>query len=87
MPTAEARAEGDAVRVPYEKSQVKDAPNVDAEGALSQDEESRLYRHYGLRAHHRRRASPAPAQSRDRDKRPRPRHHRPDVSGRRPTTR
>jgi uncharacterized protein (TIGR02271 family) len=48
VPTAEARAEGDTVRVPYEKSQVKDAPNVDADGALSQEEEARLYRHYGL---------------------------------------
>jgi uncharacterized protein (TIGR02271 family) len=48
VPTADARAEGDTVRVPYEKSQVKDAPNVDADGALSQEEESRLYRHYGL---------------------------------------
>jgi len=48
VPTAKARAEGDTVRVPYEKSQVKDAPNVDAEGTLSQEEESRLYRHYGL---------------------------------------
>ena len=48
VPTAEARAEGDTVRVPYEKSQVKDAPNVDADGALSKEEEARLYRHYGL---------------------------------------
>jgi uncharacterized protein (TIGR02271 family) len=47
VPTADARAEGDTVRVPYEKSQVKDAPNVDADGALSEEEESRLYRHYG----------------------------------------
>src|ERR671916_292319 len=48
VPTAEARADGDVVRVPYEKSQVKDSPNVDADGALSQEEEARLYRHYGL---------------------------------------
>ena len=48
VPTAKARAEGDTVRVPYTKSHVKDAPNVDADGALSTDEESRLYRHYGL---------------------------------------
>ena len=48
VPTANARAEGDTVRVPYEKSHIKDAPNVDADGALSHDEESRLYRHYGL---------------------------------------
>jgi uncharacterized protein (TIGR02271 family) len=48
VPSAEARAEGHDVRVPYEKAHVKDAPNVDADGALSQEEESRLYRHYGL---------------------------------------
>jgi uncharacterized protein (TIGR02271 family) len=48
VPTANARAEGDTVRVPYTKSHVKDAPNVDADGALSEEEESRLYRHYDL---------------------------------------
>jgi len=48
VPTAEARVDGDDVRVPYEKSQVKDSPNAEADGALSQDEEARLYRHYGL---------------------------------------
>jgi uncharacterized protein (TIGR02271 family) len=48
VPSAEARSEGDGVRVPYEKAHVKDAPNVDADGALSQEEESQLYRHYGL---------------------------------------
>ena len=46
VPIAEARAEGDTVRVPYTKSHVKDAPNVDSDGALSHDEESQLYRHY-----------------------------------------
>ena len=35
VPIAKARAEGDTVRVPYTKSHVKDAPNVDADGALS----------------------------------------------------
>jgi uncharacterized protein (TIGR02271 family) len=58
VPTVDARAEGDTVRVPYEKSQVKDAPNVDADGALSPDEESRLYRHYDM---------PSGKQTRDRD--------------------
>src|SRR3712207_2778205 len=48
VPTAEARAEGDDVRVPYEKSQIKDSPNAEADGHLSQEEEGRLYRHYGL---------------------------------------
>ena len=34
--------------VNYEKSQVKDAPNVEADGQLSHEEEATLYRHYGL---------------------------------------
>jgi uncharacterized protein (TIGR02271 family) len=48
VPTAEARAEGDDVRVPYEKSHIKDSPNAEADGHLSEDEEARLYRHYGV---------------------------------------
>jgi uncharacterized protein (TIGR02271 family) len=48
IPLAEATSDGDNVRVPYEKSQVKDAPNAEADGALSQEEEANLYRHYGL---------------------------------------
>jgi len=48
VPLTQAQTEGDVVRVPYEKSQVKDAPNAEADGQLSQDEEARLYRHYGL---------------------------------------
>ena len=34
--------------VPYDKSQVKDAPKVDPDGELSQSQESELYAHYGL---------------------------------------
>jgi uncharacterized protein (TIGR02271 family) len=48
VPLVEARREGDDVRVPFSKDQVKDSPNADADGSLSQHEESRLYRHYGL---------------------------------------
>src|SRR4051794_7415687 len=32
----------------WEKSQIKDAPNAEADGQLSQPEEARLYEHYGL---------------------------------------
>jgi uncharacterized protein (TIGR02271 family) len=50
VPLAEADVQGDEVRVPYTKDQVKDAPNVDADagGHLDQSEERRLYTHYGL---------------------------------------
>ena len=48
VPIAEASdADGD-VRVPYDKQQVKDAPQAEPDGDLSQDEEAGLYRHYGL---------------------------------------
>jgi len=48
VPIAEASdADGD-VRVPYDKQQVKDAPQAEPDGELSQDEEAGLYRHYGL---------------------------------------
>lgn len=37
----------DGLRVPYSKGQVKEAPEFDAE-RISQDDEARLYAHYGL---------------------------------------
>jgi uncharacterized protein (TIGR02271 family) len=48
VPIAEAQPEGDAVRVPYPKSQIKDAPAVEPDGELSAAEEDELYRHYGM---------------------------------------
>jgi len=39
---------GDEIRVRHAKSAVKDAPNAEADGALSQDDEARLYSHYGM---------------------------------------
>ena len=48
VPLAEASETGEGIRVPYTKDQVKDAPTADPSGELSQEEEARLYRHYGL---------------------------------------
>ena len=49
IPMAQAQpCAGDELQVPFEKAQVKDAPHADADGALSQEEERRLYSHYGL---------------------------------------
>jgi uncharacterized protein (TIGR02271 family) len=48
VPIRGASATGDAMQVPYDKAKVKDAPKVDADGQLSQSEESSLYRYYGL---------------------------------------
>src|SRR3954451_12210563 len=48
IPLQDAQENGDQIRVPIEKAQVKDAPNVDPDQQLSQEEEADLYRHYGL---------------------------------------
>jgi uncharacterized protein (TIGR02271 family) len=48
VPLSSASPSGDGeLRVDVTKDQVKDAPNVDADGELSTEEEQRLYRHYG----------------------------------------
>ena len=48
VPLAEAHPHGDTIHVPYGKDQVKDAPNAEPDGELSQEEEAGLYKHYGL---------------------------------------
>jgi uncharacterized protein (TIGR02271 family) len=48
VPLNSANLSGDRVEVPFEKAQVKDAPQVEADGALSPAEEDELYRYYGL---------------------------------------
>jgi uncharacterized protein (TIGR02271 family) len=48
VPLREASKSGDGVTVPYDKSTVKDAPTMDPDGQLSQDEEAALYQHYGM---------------------------------------
>jgi uncharacterized protein (TIGR02271 family) len=48
VPIAGATERGEDVEVPYDKTRVKDAPNAEPDGQLSQQEESALYRHYGL---------------------------------------
>jgi uncharacterized protein (TIGR02271 family) len=49
IPLADASAAGNEIRVPFQKSKVKDAPRVDdSEGHLDKDEEAELYRYYGL---------------------------------------
>jgi uncharacterized protein (TIGR02271 family) len=48
VPIAGASLQGEQVVCRFDKATVKDAPNADADGALSQDEEARLYSHYGM---------------------------------------
>lgn len=48
VPLRDASASGEGITVPFDKSTVKDAPTVEPDGRLSQNEEAELYRHYGL---------------------------------------
>jgi hypothetical protein len=48
VPLAEVRPVDGGLQLPYAKEHVKDAPSVDPDSQLSDEEESRLYRHYEL---------------------------------------
>ncbi len=48
VPLQGARIEGHDIVVSHDKDTIKAAPRVDADGSLSPDEETTLYRHYGL---------------------------------------
>ncbi|MEO3936718.1 PRC and DUF2382 domain-containing protein [Dermatophilaceae bacterium Soc4.6] len=48
VPVDQAQLTSQGLQVPYGKDQVKDAPQVEADGRITPDEEAELYRHYGL---------------------------------------
>jgi sporulation protein YlmC with PRC-barrel domain len=48
VPLAEAREVQHDIQVPHPRTLVKDAPNIEADGQLSEAEEAELFRHYGL---------------------------------------
>jgi hypothetical protein len=48
VPLADVREVGDGLQVPHQRLEVKQAPNIDPDGQLSEAEEAELYRHYGL---------------------------------------
>jgi uncharacterized protein (TIGR02271 family) len=48
IPLHGATPQDDALQVPFEKAQVKDAPNVAPDRQLSQAEEAELYQYYGI---------------------------------------
>ena len=48
VPLSEARAEGDHIRLSYDKDTIKDAPKLDADDELSGEEVAELYRFYGV---------------------------------------
>jgi hypothetical protein len=48
VPLAGATEVDDQLQVPHRRMEVKEAPNIEPDGHLSEAEEAELYRHYGL---------------------------------------
>jgi uncharacterized protein (TIGR02271 family) len=48
IPVSQATPAQDGLRVPFDKAFVKDAPNIDADGALTPAEERRIHEYYSL---------------------------------------
>ena len=48
VPIAAAHSEGDSIRVPFTKQQVKTAPTIDSEGWVPERDQAAILRHYGM---------------------------------------
>ncbi|HSP59733.1 MAG TPA: PRC-barrel domain-containing protein [Ornithinimicrobium sp.] len=48
VPLVGAQVEDGTIRVAHTKQEIRDAPTVDADAHLDEDEQHRLFRHYGL---------------------------------------
>jgi hypothetical protein len=48
VPIAAAHSEGNSIRVPFTKQQVKTAPTIDSEGWVSERDQAAILRHYGM---------------------------------------
>src|ERR687897_37679 len=68
VPLRDASERDGNLSVPFEKSTVKGAPGVEANGQLSQREEAELYRHYGLEYSEARSDTGLPGGRTDRDR-------------------
>jgi hypothetical protein len=48
VPLLDATEIRDGLQVPYDRSQIKDAPRIDLHGELTPDDEATLFAHYGI---------------------------------------
>jgi uncharacterized protein (TIGR02271 family) len=48
VPLDQAEQTNDGIRVPYDKERVKNAPNIETDRELSEQEEDQLYAYYGI---------------------------------------
>jgi hypothetical protein len=50
LPISAAELNGDHVRVPFTKSEVKSAPSIDSDGWVAERDQAAIFRHYGMSA-------------------------------------
>ena len=48
VPLADASVDGEDLRLPYDKAKIKDAPGVEPDADITDEEQDRLYDYYGL---------------------------------------
>lgn len=48
VPIAAAQADGNSIRVPFTKQQVRTAPTIDSEGWVPERDQAAILRHYGM---------------------------------------
>jgi PRC-barrel domain protein len=48
VPIAAAHPDGNSIRVPFTREQVKSAPTIDSEGWVPERDQAAIFRHYGL---------------------------------------
>jgi hypothetical protein len=54
VPVADAEPDGDRVRVPFTKAQVRSAPPIDSNGWIPEGDQAAILRHYGVSSDRRR---------------------------------
>jgi sporulation protein YlmC with PRC-barrel domain len=48
VPIADAESDGNCIRVPFTKDQVKSAPTIDSEGWVPERDQATIFNHYGV---------------------------------------
>jgi PRC-barrel domain len=63
VPIDAVHADGDEIRVPFTKDQVKSAPTIDSEGWVGERDQDAIFRHYGLTGQARQAGSGGPPEA------------------------
>jgi PRC-barrel domain len=63
VPIAAVHADGDEIRVPFTKGQVKSAPTIDSEGWVAERDQAAIFRHYGLTGEERQTGTDGPPEA------------------------